>query len=501
MDNVIVIWLLFAGPLWAAIGAYWLPRSYQQRGREEPNARLAGLIGGFALGPALIGYLSFRHLRITRGYLLSGGILGIYIVSQIITQIGDPNIPVALWLILAGPAWAVIGAIYIPKRYRDLGFDDSNTSMIGTMAGFTAGPIALAMLWYDTPKLTGNWSGSFGVLATWQLYTIFALYYPTNLCVQPGNIRYLTQQTLNGLTIGTIYALMAVGLTLIYSVQGIVSFAHGQFYMIGGYISYFFLTQSSSFLSELTGTTVEVNPLLGIPVAGVLAFFIGVAFERYFLRPMHLGYIERVSEYAILITFGFGFFMEYTTAALVGASAAVRTGNYIATRSFSFQTEIGPFVLIAGRVVAMFIGIILILALLDFLQNTWTGRALRAVSMDKQAAAVTGIDPLNMNSLAFGLGAMLAAMSGAALIPIFSFVPQVGAEMAGRSYVIVVLGGLGSVPGALIGGLIVGVVEAVGSGCFPDPSKGASYKEAFALVIFAFVLLLKPTGLYGREQL
>ena len=294
---------------------------------------------------------------------------------------------------------------------------------------------------------------------------------------------------------------MAVGLTLIYSVQGIVSFAHGQFYMIGGYISYFFLTQSSSMLSDLTGTTVEVNPLLGIPVAGVLAFFIGVAFERYFLRPMHLGHIERVSEYAILITFGFGFFMEYTTAALVGASAAVRSGGYIATRSYSIQTEIGPFVLIAGRVVAMIIGIVLILALLDFLQNTWTGRALRAVSMDKQAAAVTGIDPLNMNSLAFGLGAMLAAMSGAALIPIFSFVPQVGAEMAGRSYVIVVLGGLGSVPGALIGGLIVGVVEAIGSGCFPDPSKGASYKEAFALIIFALVLLLKPTGLYGREQL
>ncbi|MEM6527623.1 MAG: hypothetical protein AAF653_04975 [Chloroflexota bacterium] len=79
--------------------------------------------------------------------------------------------------------------------------------------------------------------------------------------------------------------------------------------------------------------------------------------------------------------------------------------------------------------------------------------------------------------------------------------PYIGAEMAGRSYVIVVLGGLGSVPGALLGGIIVGVVEAVGSGCFPDPSRGAAYKEAFALVIFALVLLLKPTGLFGRDQL
>ena len=95
-----------------------------------------------------------------------------------------------------------------------------------------------------------------------------------------------------------------------------------------------------------------------------------------------------------------------------------------------------------------------------------------------------------MNTLAFGIGSMLAAMSGAALIPIFAWVPWMGGEMAGRSYVIVVLGGL-----------IVGVVEALGAGCHPDISRGAAYKEAFALVIFALVLLLKPTGLFGREQL
>jgi branched-chain amino acid transport system permease protein len=92
-------------------------------------------------------------------------------------------------------------------------------------------------------------------------------------------------------------------------------------------------------------------------------------------------------------------------------------------------------------------------------------------------------------------------MAGAALIAIFAWVPWVGAEMAGRSYVIVVLGGLGSVPGALLGGWIVGVIEALGAGCFPDPSKGAAYKEAFALIVFALVLLLKPTGFFGREQL
>jgi branched-chain amino acid transport system permease protein len=500
MDRIVLIWLLLAGPLWAAIGAYWLPLAYERKGIDEPRARLAGLIGGFALGPVAVGYLSARFLRMNRSWLLFTGIVGVFIVSQIITRISNPNVPVVLWLLFAGPVWAALGTYFVPRRYRVLGLDDTNTSLVGTLGGFAGGPFVLLILWFDTPKLSRNWVASLSVLVVWQLYTIFALYYPTNLCVQTGSVRYLTQQTLNGLTIGMIYALMAVGLTLIYSVQGIVSFAHGQFYMIGGFISFYFLTEANKFTNEFFGF--DVNPIFGILVSGFLAFLIGIAFERYFLRPMHLGQIERVVEYAILITFGLGFVMEYTTQWIVGASAAVRSPTaYLAIRTFRFETELGSFILIASRVVAMGIGLVLILALLDFLRNTWTGRALRAVSMDKQAAAVTGVNPLNMNTLAFGMGAMLAGMAGAALIPVFSIVPQVGAEMAGRSYVIVVLGGLGSVPGALVGGLIVGVVEALGAGCFPDPSRGAAYKEAFSLIIFALVLLLRPTGLFGREQL
>ena len=184
-----------------------------------------------------------------------------------------------------------------------------------------------------------------------------------------------------------------------------------------------------------------------------------------------------------------------------------RTNRFIEIRRFTLERIhfsedffFGPIHIIGDRAFAMFVGIGLIFALLYFLQRSWTGRALRATSQDRQAAAVTGINPTNMNTLSFAMGSMLAAMSGAALIPIFNWVPWVGAEMVGRSYVIVVLGGLGSVPGALVGGVIVGIVEALGAGCHPDPSRGAAYKEAFPLVIFALVLLLKPTGLFGREQ-
>jgi branched-chain amino acid transport system permease protein len=504
MDTIVLIWLLLAGPLWGAIGAYFLPDAGKRKNSDLNlgSMRIAGLLAGFALGPVGVGYLYMQAVPPRRIVVWILGLIAVFFASQAIVRIEDPNIAFITWVILAGPIWAIIGGYFIPHRYRDLGLDDTSTFMIGSLAGFSAGPFALAILWFDSPKLSRNWTMSLSILSAWQLYTLFALYNPENLCVAaPYHITYLTQQTMNGLTIGAIYALMAVGLTLIYSVQGIVSFAHGQFYMVGGYFSFYFL----GIVSDNLG--IELNPIWGIPIAGMIAFIMGIVFERLFLRPMHTGLIERVSEYAILITFGFGFFMEYTTLWLAGPFPQ-RIGRFIEIRRFTLDriqiTEnfaFGPLTVIGDRAFGTLIGVVLILALLYFLNRTWIGRALRAVSQDKQAAAVTGINPLDMNTLAFGIGTMLAAMSGAALIPIFAFVPWAGAEMAGRSYVIVVLGGLGSVPGALAGGLIVGVVEAIGAGCYPDASKGASYKEAFALIIFALVLLLKPTGLFGRDTL
>lgn len=504
MDTIVLAWLLLAGPLWGAIGAYFLPDTGKRKNKElnSGSMRIIGLVAGFALGPIGIAYFYFQEQPPRRIVIWILGIVAVFFASQALVRIPDPNIPVYAWLILAGPVWAVIGGYFIPRRYRNLGLDDSSAFMIGSLAGFSAGPFALSILWYDSPKLGRNWTMSLGILTAWQLYTIFALYNPENLCVAaPYQYTYLTQQTFNGLTIGAIYALMAVGLTLIYSVQGIVSFAHGQFYMVGGYFSFYFL----QIVADTFG--IEINPIWGIPIAGFLAFIMGMVFERLFLRPMHTGLIERVSEYAILITFGLGFVMEYTTLWLAGPFPQ-KVGRFIEIRRFSLDKiqigdnfTFGPITIIGDRAFGTLIGVLLIVALLVFLNRTWIGRALRAVSQDKQAAAVTGINPLNMNTLAFGIGTMLASMSGAALIPIFAFVPWGGSVMAVRSYVIVVLGGLGSVPGALAGGLIVGVVEALGAGCYPDPSKGAAYKEAFALLIFALVLLLKPTGLFGREQL
>jgi branched-chain amino acid transport system permease protein len=396
------------------------------------------------------------------------------------------TIPI-LWLVLAGPFWAALGAWRLPRVYRKKGLDDSSARLVGGLGGLTLGPFLLAPLWYFTPDLSRwYWAGGTGILAAFELFGLFAIIQSDNLCVT--NASYVANQAANGLTIGFIYALMAVGLTLIYSVQGIISFAHGQFYMLGGYISYYLL----SLLSEQLG--VEVNPIVGVPVAGLVTMIIGFAFERWFLRPMHLGRVERAGEYAILVTFGFGFFLQYTVLAIVGPFSQ-KTGTYVRAGSL----QIGQLIMIPNRLIAAGVGVLLIGLLLYLLNRTWTGRALRAVSMDKQAAAVTGINPLRMNTLAFGIGTMLAGMSGAALIPVFTWVPWVGMTASTRSYVIIVLGGLGSVPGALLGGLIIGLVEALGAGCYPDPSKGAAYKTAFGLIIFALMLLVRPTGLFGRE--
>jgi branched-chain amino acid transport system permease protein len=154
----------------------------------------------------------------------------------------------------------------------------------------------------------------------------------------------------------------------------------------------------------------------------------------------------------------------------------------------------------ADRLTAGLFSLILIALLLLFIQKTWIGKALRAVSQDKEAAAVVGINPLTMNTLAFGLGAGLAAVAGSLLASSFSVVPDVGAAPSTRSYVIVVLGGMGSIPGSILGGLLIGLVESLAVGYFPDPSRGLAYKTVFGLLIFVLVLLFRPTGLFGRKE-
>jgi branched-chain amino acid transport system permease protein len=307
--------------------------------------------------------------------------------------------------------------------------------------------------------------------------------------------QYLVRLLLDGLLIGSIYALMAMGLTLIFSILGIVSFAHGEFYMIGGYVVYYLLD-----------TFADYDPLMAMLLAGVTTFIIGIIFERLFLQPMAKDEIEKPGEYAILVTFGLAFFLQYLMIGIVGPfpvkakrffDLPIVDWGWLTTTKATLKIAGLP--ISAGRLTAAVIAVLLLVAMMYFLNRTWLGRALKAVSQDRQAAAVVGINPLKMNTLAFGLGTMLAGMSGAVMVTIFSWIPWVGVPASSKSFVIIVLGGMGSLPGAMLGGLIIGVVETFGTGLLPDPSKALAYKDAFGLLIFALVLLIKPTGLFGRK--
>lgn len=402
-----------------------------------------------------------------------------------------------LWIV----GWGTVGALVTPRIYSRKDLDISQAGLAGAAAGAAGGPLTLAPLWYFTPELDWRWIAIPGIVVLVIFAAGFAAADPDNLCVTNGG--FVATQLVNGLVIGTIYGLMALGLTLIFSILGVVSFAHGQFYMLGGMAVYYLTTVWFPGL----------NPILGVLGAALLTFAIGAVFERLFLRAMNTGQVERPGEYAILVTFGLAFFLEYFTLALAGANPK-KTQRFFEYPSINLPSADNPSLLkvdVASiqlfdlisipspRFTAAVIALILLALLMWFLYRTWIGKALRAVSQDRDAAAVTGINPNTMNTLAFGLGTMLAGLSGASLVQVFSWVPWVGTPASARSFVIIVLGGMGSLPGAFIGGLIVGLVEAIGAGCVPDPQRAAAYIPAYGMFILTLVLLLKPTGLFGRE--
>ena len=403
-----------------------------------------------------------------------------------------------LWVIV----WGAIGGIVTPRVYSRKDLDISKAGLGGALVGAALGPLGLLPLWIATPEITGWINGISGIIILGVLVVAFARAYPANLCVT--NPQFVASQLTNGVVIGLIYSLMALGLTLIYSILGIVSFAHGEFYMIGGMVVYYMSA------SSLFGNAGAIVWLLG---AAIVTFLIGALFEYLFLRPMGEGKIERPKEYAILVTFGLAFFLQYLTQALLGANP-VKTRRFYDFPTVALPSAEDPYLLkmTAGnlqlfntisipnpRFTAAIISIILLLILLWFLYRTWTGRGLRAVSQDRQAAAVAGINPYRMNTLAFALGGMLAGLSGATLVQVFAWLPQVGIPASARAFVIIVLGGMGSLPGAFVGGIIVGLVEALGAGCVPDPTRAAAYIPAYGMMILTLTLLLKPTGLFGRD--
>lgn len=294
---------------------------------------------------------------------------------------------------------------------------------------------------------------------------------------------YLFVQAANGAVIGVIYALIAVGVTLIFSILKIVNFAHGDLYMLGGYCAYYVI--------EYLGV-----PPLGAMVVSMAALFVGaIVLERLMLTPLYSDATERKDEYGLIVTFGLAYFLRNSAVIAFGpfplkppsfVPGVQRWGNLIVTND---------------RLVAAGIGILLIAALLYFMKRTIWGQALDAVSQSRDSAAIVGINARRFNSFAFGIGAALAAAAGALVAPIFSLAPDMGVLPNIHAYVIVILGGMGSVSGSIIAGILLGESENLFTAFFPDPTRAFAYTNAFGVLVLMVFLIFRPQGLFGRRHL
>jgi branched-chain amino acid transport system permease protein len=284
---------------------------------------------------------------------------------------------------------------------------------------------------------------------------------------------------LNGLTTGAVYALVALGLTLIYGVLHIINFAHGAALMLALYGVY------------LLNTRLGWDPYLALPVmvAGMFAF--GYALQRGIINRASHGKDENI----LLVTLGLAIVME--NLALLAFSADTRsidTPYTLRTVPIPSPFGAGPALIALPKLIAFGGALAVAAALLWIVRRTDLGRAIRAVAKEKQGAKLMGIDVEHVYAMSYGIGLACLGAAACFLLPAYYVNPQVGAGFVLVAFTIVVLGGMGSFSGALIGGLLIGVVESIGGLLLGD-----SLGQVGIYLIFIAVLLLRPQGLFGER--
>lgn len=287
----------------------------------------------------------------------------------------------------------------------------------------------------------------------------------------------LTQYVLAGLVIGSIYCLMAVGITFIYSVVRMINWAMGEFYMIGGYAQYLLI---ESWLGPHRW-------YVAVPLAAGSVALLGMAVQRVLLRPMFTGSLERLDEYATIVTIAL--------TVLFRNVAIVVFGPYqFSPPDYAGPVQLGPLPLNGSRFVA-FAGAVVLLGLFALVvRRTWFGLALRGVAQNRLGAVAAGVDLGRIDMLAFGIGVGLAGAAGALLAPVFLVYPESGALSTVKGFEIIVIGGLGSLPGSIVGGLLLGLVESLGSVLLSP-----SFRDVYGFGALLLILALRPTGLWGER--
>ena len=285
---------------------------------------------------------------------------------------------------------------------------------------------------------------------------------------------YILQTLLDGLLLGGVYGLVAIGLTLIFGVMKVINFAHGALMMLGMYVTYWAFA------------LLHIDPYVSIVITIPILFFVGVCFQKFLINPI----IDAPAHNQLLLTLGVSLFLENLVVFLWSPNYRVVRTSYEFVYFYIGDVSISLLRLLAFCV-AMLVASIVYLVL----TKTDLGKAIRAASEEPGGALLMGINVRRIYWITFGIGAACAGVSGTAVAPFFPVYPTVGGVFVITAFMVVVLGGMGSVIGAFVGGLIIGVADNVGGLFFPG-----AMKHLLSFIIFILILLFRPAGLFGGSK-
>lgn len=289
-------------------------------------------------------------------------------------------------------------------------------------------------------------------------------------------ITNILEQLINGLRTGSIYALIALGYTMVYGIAKMINFAHGDIIMVGAYALYVF------------SSVLKLNPIVAVLLTVVLCSVMGIVIEKVAYKPL-----RNAQPLAVLITaIGVSYLLQ-NLALLIFKATPIPFGSIIKVPSIKLGT-----INISGiTIVTLVVTTISMIALTTFINKTKAGRAMRAVSEDKGAAELMGINVNQTISLTFAIGSALAAIAGVLFISQYeSLLPTLGALPGIKAFVAAVLGGIGSIPGAMFGGIILGIIESLSKAYI-----STQLADAIVFGVLVIVLLVKPSGLLGKMKI
>jgi branched-chain amino acid transport system permease protein len=280
----------------------------------------------------------------------------------------------------------------------------------------------------------------------------------------------IAQSVVNGLILGAIYVLTALGLTLLYGIMHIVNFAHGEIYMLGAFACYFMVTKWG------------VNYFLSLPIVMIVLAIIGILLERIFFRPVREKFIQ-----CLLVTLGLSNILQSLGWTFFG------TLDKSIPTPFSRVIKIGFLFIPQQRLFAAVIGLVLAILLYLLVQRTKIGRYMRAVEQDSEAASLFGVSINRVNIIAFGIACAMAGLAGALMGPVFVVNPAMGYIPLLNAFTIVILGGLGSIIGCVLGGFTLGMIESLAGILL---GTELAYGVIFAILIL--IIIVKPSGFMGH---